>query len=85
MFALCADAGAGRLQRLAGVHVRQPAVTVGRFAVDDVEERRLERLGDRSAPAVADGDLVNRPDGRDLDGGAGEERIGNISEDGEST
>ena len=42
------------LQRLAGVDVGQPAVAVRRLAVDDVEERLLERFGDRAAPAAAD-------------------------------
>ncbi len=40
------------LQRLAGIDVRQPAVPVGRLAVDDGEERLLDRLGDRPAPAA---------------------------------
>ena len=33
------------------------------------------RFGDRAAAAVADRDLVDRPDRRDLDGGADEERL----------
>ena len=35
----------------------------------------LERLGDRAAAAVADRDLVDRPDRRDLDGRADEEHL----------
>ena len=39
--------GAGAQGRFLGVDVGQPAVPVGRLAVDDVEERLLERGGDR--------------------------------------
>ena len=41
-------------ERLARVHERQPAVAVGRLAVDDCEERLLDGLGDRAAAAAAD-------------------------------
>src|SRR6185436_7104147 len=64
-----------RLVRLAVVNELQPSVLVGSLAVDDVEERLLDGLGDRPAAAVADRDLVDGLDRRDLDGGAGEERL----------
>jgi hypothetical protein len=42
-------AGGGRLKRLARINVGQPAVPIGRLAIDHVEERDLQRFGDRSS------------------------------------
>src|SRR5688500_12770595 len=56
-------------------YVGQPAVSVGRFAVDDIEEPALNCFGDRSAAAVAYRNLVNRPDRRQLDGRPNEEYL----------
>src|SRR5437773_1863451 len=58
---------------LLGIHKCQPAVPIGRLATDDSEEFALQALGDRSAAAFADGDLVDRTDGRHFGGGADEE------------
>src|SRR5437879_4555999 len=55
------------------VDERQPAVRVRYFAVDDVEERPLQRFGDRSAPARPDLNLVDRADRRHFGGCADEE------------
>ena len=53
----------------------------GRVTADDPEEALLQRRGDRPAPAVADRDLVDRSDRRDLDRRAAEERfVGQIEE-----
>src|SRR3954466_6256126 len=54
-------------------HVREPAVDVGDAAVDDVEERVLQPLGDRTALAGADRDAIDRSDRRDLRGRADDE------------
>src|SRR5262245_24931068 len=52
-----------------------PAVLVGHAALDDFEERPLERLGHGAAGALAHRDLVHRADGRDLRRGAREEQL----------
>src|SRR5229473_755879 len=57
------------------VHVRQPAVRVGDASVDDVEERALQRFGDRTAAAGADLDLVDGAERRHLGGGADHEHL----------
>ena len=62
-------------RRLVLVDIREPAVRVRHLAVDDVEERLLQRLGDRTAAAVANLDLVDAPDRRDLHRGADEKRL----------
>src|SRR5580765_6175964 len=67
--------GANGLERLPWVHEPQPAMPVGRLAVDDGEERFLDGLGDRAATAATDRDLVHRSDRRDLGCGADEERL----------
>ena len=51
----------------------QPAMLIRRVAGDHVEERLLQPLGDGTAAAGADGNLVDAADGRDFGGGAGEE------------
>src|SRR5512136_283157 len=53
----------------------QPAVDVVPLPVDDLEEGRLDLLGQGAALAGADRVLVNRPDGRDLRRGTGEEGL----------
>ena len=81
----------GNLEEIVEVHAptavvrpgRAPGVHVGQPAVRDPaptplmmsKNARWMRLGDRPAPAVADGDLVDRPDRRDLDRRADEERL----------
>ena len=62
-------------QRLLRIDVGEPAVRVRHFAVDDVEERALQRLGDRPAAAAARSDLVDRTDRRHLGGRADEEHL----------
>src|SRR4029077_18157155 len=53
----------------------QPLGVLGISAVDDVEERALDLLGDRTARAAAELDAVELADRRHLGGGAGEERL----------
>ena len=53
----------------------QPAISIRASSVDEIEERRLDRLGDRAAFAVADRDLVDGTDRRDFDGRSGEKRL----------
>src|SRR5206468_9808252 len=55
--------------RLVRVHPGEPPVGIGHLAVDHVEERPLNRLGDRTAVAVAHLNLVDRSDRRDLSRG----------------
>ncbi len=50
-------------------------MAVGHITVDDLEEGRLEGLGDRAPPARANRDLVDGSDGRNLDRRACEERL----------
>src|SRR5688572_2607928 len=74
------DALGGRGTRADGsrsrnLYGRQPAVTIGYDAVDVVEKRRLERRRDGPPAARANLDLVDRPDRRDLGGGAAEEHL----------
>src|SRR5436305_1554204 len=61
--------------RLFRIHVSEPPVRVGNLAVDDVEEGALQRLGDRTAAAAADLNLVDRADRRDFGGGADNEHF----------
>src|SRR5438105_13558384 len=55
--------------------LRQPVRVPGIAAVHDVEERRLDLLRDRAAPADADLDAVELADRRHFGRGAGEERL----------
>src|SRR5262245_41510414 len=54
---------------------RKPVVVFLVAAVDDVEERRLDPLGDGAARADADHALVELADGRDFGRGSGEEGL----------
>ena len=66
---------------LLGVDPRQPTVRVGNHAVDHVEKGALQRFGNRAAAALADRDLVNRLDRRDLGGGSDkEDLVGKVEE-----
>src|SRR5438067_9640154 len=47
--------------RFLWVHVREPPVAVGDFAVNHLEERGLQRLGYRSGLSRTNFDLVDRP------------------------
>src|SRR5256885_13128086 len=49
-----------------GIDVGQPAVRIGYFAVDDVEEALLQGRGHRAGPAAADLDPVHRAHGCDF-------------------
>src|SRR5687768_105924 len=53
----------------------QPAPLVGRLAAEQAEERLLEHRCDRAAAAGANRQAVDRADGRDLGGGAGEKHL----------
>src|SRR5437762_6147877 len=57
------------------IHVGQPAVAIGHFAVDDLEKRGLERLGDGSGLPGANFDFVDRSHRRHFGGGAHEEDL----------
>src|SRR5229473_8263959 len=58
---------------------RQPFEAVGGGAVDDAEKFFLQRLGNRSNVAFADGDLIHRTYRRDLCRRSGKEKlIGNV-------
>src|SRR5262245_36328018 len=66
-------------RRFFRIDVSEPAVGVGHLAVDDVEERLLQRGGDRTAAADADLNLVDRADRRHLSSGADDEHfVGDI-------
>src|ERR1700733_9309024 len=54
---------------------REPAVPVGLFAADDGIELFLDGLGNHAHSALAYFDFVDRSDGSNLCGGAGEERL----------
>ena len=54
---------------------RQPVVAVSLLAADNRVELFLERLRDRPHAALADLDLVDRPNRRDFGRGAAEEDI----------
>src|SRR5437870_10561776 len=56
-------------------HVGEPAVRVRHLAVDDVEEGALKRLGDGTATAGADLNLVDRSDRRHFRGCADREHL----------
>src|SRR5438445_3368812 len=68
-----ADRGADRGRAGGGGNGREPVVPVGFGAGQNGEEFVLETLGDRAAATRADGDAVDRTQGRDFRGGAGEE------------
>src|SRR5579862_384597 len=57
------------------LHGREPMVVLAVAAVDDVEERRLDLLGDRPARSAADRAAVELADRRDFRRGAREERF----------
>src|SRR5689334_23751507 len=60
---------------LTRVHVFEPPVPILDACGHHIEERLLDRFGDRSAASVADRDLVDAFDWRDLGGGPDEERL----------
>src|SRR6185436_8016978 len=64
-----------RLQGLTRIDEGQPAVTVGRFAVDHVEERDLQGFRDRPALPFANLNLVDAADRRNLCGRADKEGL----------
>src|SRR4029453_1917048 len=64
-----------RCSRLPRVHGLQPAAGIGRLAADDLEERLLDSLGHRAAPAAADLDPVDGADWGDFDGRSDEEHF----------
>src|ERR1019366_787736 len=61
--------------RLRSLYQRQPAIPVALGPIHDSEEFLLQRFRDRAAAAFPNGDAVDRADGRDLRGGAGEEDL----------
>ena len=74
----CGLRGRGFREVLGGVvrvHRAQPSILIGHPPVDDIEVGSLDRLGHRSTRTLSDHDLVHRPDGRHLDGGADEEQL----------
>src|SRR6185436_2339527 len=64
-----------RLQGLTRIDEGQPAVTVGRFAVDHVEERDLQGFRDRPALPFANLNLVDAADRPNLCGRADKEGL----------
>src|SRR4051812_28011001 len=62
-------------RRFLRVHVGQPAVRIRHLAVDHVEKRALQRLGDRPAAAAPDLYPVDRANRRHLGGGADDEHF----------
>ena len=64
-----------RLRAPASRDEREPAELVGDPALDHVEERPLQGLGDGTARPAADHDLVDGADRRDLGRRAGEEDL----------
>src|SRR5690349_12242612 len=61
--------------RLLHWYLREPAVTVGHAAFDDVEKSFVQRPGDRSGLAIAYGDLIHCADRRYFCGRSGEEDL----------
>jgi hypothetical protein len=61
--------------RFLRIDVGQPAMRIGGFPVDDVEEGALDRRGQRTPPAGAHFDLVDRPDRGHLGRGPHEEHL----------
>src|SRR5512140_3216431 len=58
-----------------GLDRREPVVVLAVAAVHDLEEGRLDALGDGPARAAADRAAVELADGRDFRRGAGEEGL----------